>query len=76
MPLGISELIDSLSVYCYWPVRDVKGPFIFSVDHCFSIKGHGTVMTGTVLSGAVSINDVRISQKLLNFNGVYVQIGC
>ena len=36
------------------------GPFIYSVDHCFSVKGHGTVMTGTVLSGSVKISDVRI----------------
>lgn len=28
-----------------------------AVDHCFSIKGQGTVMTGTVLSGSVSIGD-------------------
>lgn len=28
-----------------------------AVDHCFSIKGQGTVMTGTILSGAVSIGD-------------------
>lgn len=28
-----------------------------AVDHCFSIKGQGTVMTGTILSGCVSIGD-------------------
>lgn len=28
-----------------------------SVDHCFSIKGQGTVMTGTILSGSVSLGD-------------------
>ena len=28
----------------------VPGPnFLFAVDHCFSIKGQGTVLTGTVL---------------------------
>lgn len=28
-----------------------------SVDHCFSIKGQGTVMTGTILSGTISLGD-------------------
>ncbi|XP_075244119.1 selenocysteine-specific elongation factor-like isoform X2 [Convolutriloba macropyga] len=31
--------------------------FLFAVDHCFSIKGQGTVMTGTCLQGKVSVND-------------------
>ena len=29
--------------------RAVEGEFLMSVDHCFAIKGHGTVLTGTVL---------------------------
>ena len=46
----------------YVPSRAICGPFIFSVDHCFSIKGQGTVMTGTALSGKVAVNDtVEIS---------------
>lgn len=28
-----------------------------SVDHCFSIKGQGTVMTGTILSGSIGLGD-------------------
>lgn len=28
-----------------------------SVDHCFSIRGQGTVMTGTILQGSLAIND-------------------
>lgn len=34
-----------------------KDDFLFSVDHCFPIKGHGTVMTGTVLRGRVENGD-------------------
>jgi hypothetical protein len=30
-----------------------------AVDHCFSIRGQGTVMTGTIHQGSVSVNDVR-----------------
>lgn len=39
------------------PARDPSGPFLMSVDHCFSIKGQGTVMTGTILSGTISLGD-------------------
>lgn len=35
--------------------------FFMMVDHCFAVKGHGTVLTGTVVGGSVSIGDeVRI----------------
>ena len=32
--------------------------FAMAVDHCFAIKGQGTVLTGTVLSGSISIGEV------------------
>jgi selenocysteine-specific elongation factor len=40
------------------PKRVATGPFYFSIDHCFSLRGRGTVLTGTVLSGTASVNDV------------------
>ncbi|XP_072044479.1 selenocysteine-specific elongation factor-like [Amphiura filiformis] len=54
---GVADLIDELKKQSYLPERDPTGPFLFSVDHCFSIRGQGTVMTGTILSGKVAIND-------------------
>jgi selenocysteine-specific elongation factor len=33
-------------------------PFYYSIDHCFSIRGRGTVLTGTVLRGSVHLNQV------------------
>jgi len=54
--IGMTEMIESLKRLTFLPSRDPNGPFIFSVDHCFGIKGQGTVMTGTVLSGSVEIN--------------------
>ena len=39
-------------------VNGVQAPFYYAIDHCFPIKGHGTVLTGTVLSGSVSTNSV------------------
>ncbi|XP_042873037.1 selenocysteine-specific elongation factor-like [Penaeus japonicus] len=56
-PVGVKELIESLTAFSYVPKRDAVGPLIFAVDHCFSIRGQGTVLTGTVLQGAVAIND-------------------
>ncbi|KAM5148547.1 selenocysteine-specific elongation factor [Mantella aurantiaca] len=54
---GISELTELLKSQAYLPRRDPSGPFLMAADHCFSIRGQGTVMTGTVLSGSVSLND-------------------
>ena len=35
----------------YFPIPKVRSgaAALLSVDHCFSVKGQGTVMTGTVL---------------------------
>ncbi|XP_070564699.1 selenocysteine-specific elongation factor-like [Ptychodera flava] len=56
-PEGVDELVQELKRQTYLPQRDTNGPFIYAVDHCFSIRGQGTVMTGTVLSGSISVND-------------------
>lgn len=34
--------------------RETKLPFVYLIDHCFSIKGKGTVVTGTVIQGKMS----------------------
>lgn len=41
----------------YLPQRDPGGDLLMAVDHCFSIRGQGTVMTGTILQGSLAIND-------------------
>jgi selenocysteine-specific translation elongation factor len=34
---------------------------LIAVDHCFQIKGKGTILTGTILSGVLKINqDIEI----------------
>lgn len=55
--IGIPALIDELKQRLPLPQRTSEGPFAFAVDHCFAVRGQGTVMTGTVLSGAVSVGD-------------------
>ena len=47
-------LLEVLQSHMRAPNRDVKPSpdrFHFAVDHCFPIKGQGTVLTGTCLSG-------------------------
>lgn len=56
-PQGVPELIELLKKQTYLPQRDPGGDLLMAVDHCFSIRGQGTVMTGTILQGALAIND-------------------
>ncbi|KAF8060496.1 Eefsec [Scenedesmus sp. PABB004] len=32
-------------------------PFLFAIDHCFAVKGQGTVLTGTVLQGGCRVGE-------------------
>lgn len=56
-PQGVPELIELLKKQTYLPQRDPGGDLLMAVDHCFSIRGQGTVMTGTVLQGSLAISD-------------------
>jgi len=55
---GIPELLQSITEQMEkLNARDSSGPVRLPVDRCFSISGFGTVVTGTLLSGTVSIGD-------------------
>jgi len=54
---NIEELRKGLSNAYYVPQRNVETPLLMYVDHCFAIKGQGTVCTGTVIQGGVAVND-------------------
>lgn len=54
---NIAALLQVLASRVVVPARDPSGPFSMAVDHCFPIRGHGTVMTGTVLRGTVRVGD-------------------
>lgn len=51
---GVDNLISLIKSSVSIPVRHTDAPFYYAVDHCFAIKGHGTVLTGTVLSGSIT----------------------
>ena len=59
-PQGLDECLYEILSDVDVPDRgkkNEKDDFLFSVDHCFAIKGHGTVMTGTVLKGRIENGD-------------------
>lgn len=63
--LNMDILIDKLKEITFLPKRNEQdGAFLYSVDHCFTVKGQGTVMTGTILNGSVKINDVSLNYFL------------
>lgn len=55
---GIDELRDELRRICEAaPCREDTGLFRMSIDRSFTVSGHGTVVTGTVVSGEVCVGD-------------------
>lgn len=48
-PAGVDLLVQELSKRVPAAPRSPDGPFLFAIDHCFAIRGHGTVLTGTVM---------------------------
>lgn len=56
---GLVALLMKEMVHAFDRRKNEDQPFLFAVDHCFSVKGAGTIITGTVLKGQVKIGDVR-----------------
>ena len=55
----MDELIRVLRDQLPPPRRNnASGKFYFSIDHCFPIRGQGTVLTGTVLNGSIAVNSM------------------
>lgn len=54
---GVEELIAELLHRIPPRLRRPAGPLLFAIDHCFAIRGQGTVLTGTVLRGGMKVGD-------------------
>ncbi len=59
---GLDELRAALSAAADRRVQshqtdDLNGPFRMAIDRSFTIAGHGTVVTGSVQSGSISVGD-------------------
>jgi selenocysteine-specific elongation factor len=71
---GIPSLRDALvNLLAQTPSRQDRGIFWMPVDRSFSIKGHGTVVTGSILSGKIRIGDtieLFPAQQQLRIRGI------
>ena len=65
----IEELMDTVDEWIPTPERDNDKPFLMSIEDVFTITGRGTVVTGRVERGKLSLNDeveivgIRDTQK-------------
>lgn len=73
---GIDEVRDELDKKVRaFSFQEVFGPFRLSVDRVFAMKGFGSVVTGTSISGRVAVaEDVRIypTEKIAKIRGIQV----
>ena len=53
----IFELLDACDEYIPEPKRDVDKPFLMPIEDVFSISGRGTVVTGRVERGVITVGD-------------------
>ena len=54
--VNVDVLVETLQRELPPPKRGSSDSFFFSIDHCFPMRGQGTVLTGTVLSGSIAVN--------------------
>ena len=54
---SILALLEAVDTYVPVPERDVDKPFLMPVEDVFSIKGRGTVGTGRIERGKISVGD-------------------
>lgn len=53
----IFDLMDNVDNYIPTPEREVEKPFLMAIEDVFSITGRGTVSTGRIERGIISVGD-------------------
>jgi elongation factor Tu len=53
----ISELMDALDANIPEPAREEDKPFLMAIEDVFSIEGRGTVATGRIERGIITVGD-------------------
>lgn len=53
----IFELMDAVDTYIPTPEREIDKPFLMAVEDVFSITGRGTVATGKIERGIISVGE-------------------
>ena len=54
---AIGKLVEALDSYIPMPERPVDQPFLMPIEDVFSISGRGTVVTGRIERGVVTVGD-------------------
>jgi elongation factor Tu len=54
---SINELLRVVDEYIPEPPREMDKPFMMSIEDVFSIKGRGTVVTGRIERGVITLNE-------------------
>ena len=54
---AIDELMDAVDNWIPTPERDTDKPFLMSIEDVFTITGRGTVVTGRVERGKITLNE-------------------
>lgn len=62
-PNAIEELVALIRNSAVIPKRATTDSFSMAYDHCFLIKGRGCVVTGTLLTGKVRIDDTVMESE-------------
>ncbi len=53
----IDELMNALDTYIPEPVRETDKPFLMPIEDIFSIEGRGTVVTGRIERGKITVGE-------------------
>jgi elongation factor Tu len=53
----ITELMEAVDTHIPEPVREVDKPFLMAIEDVFSIEGRGTVATGRIERGKITIGE-------------------
>ena len=53
----IDELMNALDTFIPIPVREIDKPFLMPIEDIFSIEGRGTVVTGRIERGKVTVGE-------------------
>jgi elongation factor Tu len=54
---SVDELVNALDTYIPTPVREIDKPFLMPIEDIFSIEGRGTVVTGRIERGKVTVGE-------------------
>jgi elongation factor Tu len=53
----VTELMSAVDEFFEQPAREIEKPFLMPIEDVFSITGRGTVVTGRIEQGKVSVGD-------------------